>query len=84
MLIDLASKSVSALITSEGRLLGRTTKVIPAAENDAWGEDIILTTGPEIFVGQDGTCVGFLGDVLINTDGQVVGYALDKVNVQPR
>lgn len=106
MLINPTSRSVSALLSSEGGLLSRTTKVIPATEVRVWGEDVIIVSGPEIFVerealachetclsvanqikgrevvSQTGTRIGTLNDVLINTEGQVVGYDLSKVEVQ--
>jgi uncharacterized protein YrrD len=106
MLIDPTTRTASALLSSEGGLLGRTTKVIPATEVQVWGEDVIIVTGPEVFVerealpcheqclsvadqikgrevvSQDGARIGTLNDVLINTEGQVIGYDLAKVEIQ--
>jgi uncharacterized protein YrrD len=86
-------------------LLSRTTKVVPASAVQVWGEDIILVSGPDIFVnrdalpchdqclsvvnqingrevvGQDGTRIGVLNDVLIDNRGHLVGYDLSRVDI---
>ncbi|MGC9346557.1 MAG: PRC-barrel domain-containing protein [Anaerolineae bacterium] len=106
MLINPQSRSVSALLSTEGGLLSRTTKVIPATEIQVWGEDVVIVTGPDIFinkeelpcheqclslvnqikgrevVGQDGTRIGTLSDVLIDDEGRLVGYDLGKVDIE--
>jgi uncharacterized protein YrrD len=105
VLIDAQTRAVSALLSTEGGLLSRTTKVVPASEVHVWGEDVILVTGTDIFVnrdalpchdqclsvanqikgrevvGQDGTRIGTLNDVLIDNRGCLVGYDLSKVDI---
>ncbi len=106
MLVDPTTRSISALLSSEGGLLGRTTKTIPATEIQVWGEDVIIVSRPDIFVskedlpcheqclsvanqlkgrdvvGQDGTRIGTLNDVLIDNEGHLVGYDLSKVDIE--
>lgn len=106
MLVDPTTRSIAALLSSKGGLLGRTTKTIPATEIQVWGEDVIIVSRPDVFVskeelpnhqqclsvanqlkgrdvvGQDGTRIGTLNDVLIDNEGHLVGYDLAKVDIE--
>lgn len=53
VLVDPMTRSVAALISSEGGLLNRSTKIIPAGQVQVWGEDIILVSGPDVFVNRE-------------------------------
>lgn len=105
MMISPTTRSVSALLSTEGGLLSRTTKVIGATEVLVWGDDMIIVNGPDVFinkdqipcheeclsvagqikgravVGQNGTRIGVLNDILIDNEGRIVGYDLSKVEI---
>lgn len=106
ILINPNTRAVSALSFTKGGLLSRATQLIPAKEIRVWGEDVILVSGPDVFVpkenvsgyedylsvsdqlkgrevvSQDGKRIGILNDVLIDDQGQLVGYDLSKVFIE--
>jgi len=106
ILINPNTRAVAALSFSQGGLLSRGTRLIPAESVRVWGEDVILVSGPEVFVqkedltgydeylsvsdqlkgrdvfSQDGKRIGTLNDVLIDNQGQLVGYDLSKVYIE--
>jgi uncharacterized protein YrrD len=50
ILINPNTRAVAALSFTKGGLLSRATHLIPADEVRVWGEDVILVSGPDIFV----------------------------------
>lgn len=48
ILIDHKALTIAAIVTSKSTLLSRDIDVIPAAEIQVWGEDVILVSGPII------------------------------------
>lgn len=48
ILIDPKALTIAAIITSKSTLLSREIDVIPAAEIQVWGQDVILVSGPDI------------------------------------
>ncbi len=106
VLINPNTRAVAALRFTQGGLLNRETRLIPAEEIRVWGEDVILVSGPDVLVpkenvsgyedylsvsdqlkgrevvSQDGKRIGILNDVLIDNQGQLVGYDLSKVFVE--
>jgi len=106
ILINPNTRAVAALSFTQGGLLNRETQLIPAEEVRVWGEDVILVSGPDVFVqkegltgykdylsvsdqlkdrevvSQEGKRIGILNDVLIDNEGQLVGYDLSKVFIE--
>jgi uncharacterized protein YrrD len=50
ILINPNTRAVAALRFTRGSLLSRETQWIPAEEIRVWGEDVILVSGPDVFV----------------------------------
>ena len=86
VLINPNTRAVAALSFTKGGLLSRATRLLPAEEIRVWGEDVILVSGPDIFV-QEEDLTGYdeylsVGDQLkgrevVSQDGKRIGILND-------
>ena len=86
ILINPNTRAVAALQFSKGGLLNRATHLIPADEIRVWGEDVILVSGPNIFVQKENLTGSeeylsvsdqLKGREVVSQDGQRIGILND-------